>query len=40
MCGVVGYGGVVDVAGGVVDGGYDEVTDGGDVLGCDLLVAI
>lgn len=32
VCGVVGYGGVVDVAGGVVDGGYDEVADGGDVL--------
>jgi hypothetical protein len=29
---VVGYGGVVDVGGGVVDGGYDEVADGGDVL--------
>jgi hypothetical protein len=29
---VVGYGGVVDVGGGVVNGGYDEVADGGNVL--------
>jgi len=32
VCGVVSYGGVVDVGGGMVDGGYDEVADSGDVL--------
>jgi hypothetical protein len=32
VCGVIGYGGVVEVAGGVVDCGYDEVPDCRDVL--------
>jgi hypothetical protein len=32
MCGMGGYGGVVEVGGGVMDSGYDKVADGRDVL--------
>ena len=29
---MVGYGGIVDIDGGMVDGGYDEITYGGIIL--------